>query len=153
MNADRLEEYISLTKLKHDLEHELDAAKADIATLETQLLEDFAELGVSSVRSVGGATLYLHRQLWANAAPGVDGDGDYPRACEALRLAGLGDLVQPRFNANSLSALVREWARNDEPMPAAFEGREESQLIASGGVAIPAIRVSEKVGVRVRGAS
>lgn len=130
MTPERLEQYISLTARKRELEADLNAIRDALSALEAALLEEFLALGAQAVKSASGVTVYLHRQLWANPT-----DGDYDRACQALIAAGLGELVQPRFNTNTLSAWCRERDRAGEELPPSFRD---------------AINVTERVSVRVR---
>mgnify|MGYP003433410470 FL=1 len=87
--------------------------------MEKDALDWMVANGMQSAK-VDGMTLYVNRQLWAHPV-----DGDYPSACEALRQAHLGDLVQERFNVQTLSSWVRERDKDGEPLPAAFAGRIE----------------------------
>jgi hypothetical protein len=107
---------VELVAKKRALEADVKTLSREIAEIEESLLEQFGEAGVSSIRTEGG-TVSLSRQLWATCK-----DGDYERACSALRAAGLDEFVQPRFNSNSLSAYFRELDREGRPIPAALEG-------------------------------
>lgn len=62
-------------------------------------------------------TIYTHHQLWGGAIQDESGIPDWDRTCRALKAAGLGAMVQPRFNAQTLSAWLREQPRNDEGNP------------------------------------
>lgn len=126
---ERLSAYADLTARKRTLEADLKATQAAIDALEPGLLNWYAETGTSSIKA-NGATVYLHRQLWARPA-----DGDWDRAVTAAKDAGLGDLVQERFNLNTMSAWVREREAAGEALPASFEG---------------AISVAEEFSLRVR---
>ncbi len=61
-------------------------------------------------------------------------DGDISRACEALREAGLGEMVQPRFNTNTLSAYLRELHENGQPLPKQLVGAIEANRVFKVGV-------------------
>lgn len=118
--------YVELVKRKREIEAELRAVKTELGEgdggpgrVEKAALDWMVENGMQSVR-VDGMTLYVNRQLWAGPT-----DGDYHAACEALKSAGLGDLVQERFNVQTLSSWVRERDKDGEPLPAAFAGRIE----------------------------
>ena len=71
------------------------------AALEEQLLEQFGEAGVSSVK-VGGRTVGMRRDVYA----------------KILDPERLGDLIQPKVDSTKLSALVREFDRGDVECPA-----------------------------------
>jgi len=105
MDTAKLARFVEIEKARRELETRLEELKAERATLEEELLRQFQESGIDSMR-VDGMTVYLKREIWAGAK-----DGDYERACRALREAGLDQYVQERFNTQSLSAYVREQAR------------------------------------------
>jgi hypothetical protein len=84
---------------------------ADVrAALEEQLLEQFGEAGVSSVK-VNGRTVGMRRDVFAKIL-------DPERLHDALRAAGFGDLIQPKVDSQKLSALVREFDRGEVECPA-----------------------------------
>lgn len=87
----------------------VDELKDVRAALEEQLLEQFGEAGVSSVK-VGGRTVSMRRDIYAKIL-------DPERLHEALRAAGFGDLIQPKVDSTKLSALVREFDRGDVECP------------------------------------
>lgn len=130
MNGELLERFIVAMERKRDLEADLRSVQDVLNALEPALLEEFVSDGLQSCKR-DGHTVYIHKQLWASPE-----EGDYARACLALTAAGLGEMVAPRFNVNTLSAWCRERAEAEEPLPAAFEG---------------AIKVNEKVSLRMRG--
>lgn len=102
---DKLARFVEIEKEIRDLKARLDTLTNERSELEEVLLRQFEESGVNSMR-INGMTVYPMRQLWAGAR-----DGDYERACQALRDAGLSDYVHERFNVQSLSAYVREQAK------------------------------------------
>lgn len=126
---ERIAAYAELTERKRILRQKLDDVQAAMDDLEPALLDWYAENGTQSIKA-NGATVYLHRQIWARPA-----ENDWPKAVAALKASGLADLVQERANINTLSAWVREREAAGEPLPAAFEG---------------AISVAEEFGLRVR---
>ena len=115
----RLARFVDATLRKRALEAELRELQKELDELggeNGKLLDDFFELGASSVKTKGG-TVYINSQLWAGAAIGDDGGSDYDRTCAALVAAGLGDFVQKRFNAQTVSAWLREQPLDDEMNP------------------------------------
>ena len=124
-----LKRFVQLEKRRRELESQLKEAKAESGHLEAMLLEKFAESGIASIK-VDGLTVYLHRQLWAGPI-----DGNYIAACEALQAVGLGDMVEPRFNTNTLSAWVRERDKEGEALPPTLS---------------EAIKVTEQFSIRTR---
>lgn len=111
MNDAALHRYVELETRRRSIESELKDIKAETEGLEKELLANFEQAAVSSVRH-NGTTVYLHRQLWCSPK-----DGDYGATCAALRACGLGDLVQERFNTNTVSAYVRERDKAGEALP------------------------------------
>lgn len=88
---------------------EADALKAEADLIEAQLVEAYGEAGMQSV-NLDGKTIYLHRTTYAQRLPGVDGDG----VKEALRAAGVEELITETVNANTLNAYVRELLDADD---------------------------------------
>ena len=137
MNTARLRTYVELNTRKKNLRADLDAVQGDLDALMPEILEDFADSGISNI-NINGHTIYLTAQLWASPQ-----DGDYERACDALEAAGLGEFVGRRFNSNTLSAWVREYVRDESgDYP---EEPEEALPVALQG----ALAVSKKWDVRV----
>ena len=119
-NMDAVKQFAELTARKRGLAAQLDEVKAEMDALQESILAMMGEAGVSSVRvdtDEGRFTLFPRRELWAGAL-----EGDYVRACVALRDAGLSDLVEERFNTQRLSAVVREMDAAGTPLPESFEG-------------------------------
>jgi hypothetical protein len=116
VNTTAVNRLVELTLKKRDLEAQAKEVSSEIAELEESLLDSFGEAGVSSIKTATG-TVSLTRQLWATCK-----NGDYDHACEALRQAGMGEFVQPRFNSSTLSAYFRELDRENKPIPAVLEG-------------------------------
>lgn len=111
MNAELLRNYTTLDRRRRELKAELAEVEDQVRQLQETLLNEFEQAGMSSIRQ-DGTTVYVHRQLWCNPK-----DGDYLRACRALRDAGLGDMVTERFNLNSVSAWVREQEKEGAEIP------------------------------------
>lgn len=58
--------------------------------------------------NVAGKSFYIQTQLWAGH------NGNKEKLCEALKESGFAEYVAENFNTQSLSALVREIARDIE---------------------------------------
>ena len=71
------------------------------------------ENGIGSVKQ-DGITVHLRRELWASVA---EGDIDFLR--DALSAAGIdpSTIIKEKANTQTLSALVREFDRDQRPMP------------------------------------
>ena len=112
MNTERIRLYAIKTAERKRLDAEVNALKAELADLEKELLEEFAEAGV--VRETvstpyGNYNVGPKSQIWASAPDGAGDEGkDYAKSCTALRAVGWGDFIQERFNSMILSAHIRE---------------------------------------------
>lgn len=119
--------YIYQVKLCRGLEAELKRVKESRDALEQELLERFRQEGVQSIRTAEGLAC-LRRDLWASLT----------ESPETLIGTELAWLVKPHVNQQSLSAVVREYPRDENDLPILPEEVKDS------------IKVSEvfKVGVR-----
>jgi hypothetical protein len=136
MDTGLVRRFAELTARKRKLSSDLDEVKSDLDALQEQILDMMGANGVASLKvdtDEGRFTVFPTRTLWAGAL-----EGDYERACVALKMAGMGDLVEERFNTQRLSAVVREMETTGTPFPESFEG---------------AIKITEtfKLGVRKAG--
>lgn len=110
MNMHRL---VELRKRRDELESLLNEVRKEENALSLALVEDFTESQVQSVNLKAlGATLYKHRTLSATLIK-----DDLEAAHEALRGAGLGWMVKPNVNPQTLSAWVRDLEKNKQEMP------------------------------------
>ena len=107
--GDAVDEFVTLTERKRDLERELRVIKDQIAPVEKRLLDRFAAEGLPGVRhGRTGRMVSITRQIWARAA-----NGDKAAAAQALsQCPDTATFVEPSFNVNSLSAYFREKARD-----------------------------------------
>jgi hypothetical protein len=102
MNPSLPLQYAALVKHRRALEAQLTALKQQIDQLKPMILEMFLQLRTQNM-TVGGRTLYLSRELWANV--GEAG----PEALNAvLREQGLGDLISESVHHTRLKEYVRE---------------------------------------------
>jgi len=101
----KLRALIYLTEEKSALQTRLREIEEDIKGLSEQLSEQFAAAGINHV-TVDDHTVYLHRQLWASVR-GANEEEKHA-ACAILEEHGLGWMVQPSVNSNTLSAWLRE---------------------------------------------
>lgn len=85
---------------KKRLKSELDAMQE--ALVSTMALEGVPRVSID-VEGVGSLTLFPRTTRYARPL-----DGDAERMHEALREAGMGDIVKETVNTNTLSAIVRE---------------------------------------------
>lgn len=118
---------------------EADEVQERLNQLEPELLDEYADSGISSMKTANG-TVYLQRTCWANAAPVLDAEGNpvvkygkvlernWPAAVQALNMAGLSGMVQQTANLQTLSAWVREQPTDNDGqpiLPAVLEGKLE----------------------------
>lgn len=136
--------YAYLDAKKKDLENRLNAVKKELSELEASLLDEMAEEGVPSLKvkvknddgTESTRTVYQRRELWAGYADGYEKQD----LCEALKQAGLDDMVTETFNTNTLSAYVREFNDGDKDTEEIIKNLPENIQ--------PYIKVSEKYKVR-----
>lgn len=112
MDTDRLKEYARLRRVEKELGAESAAVKAEADKMEQELLEAFAESGLTSLK-VDGSTVYLRRELWASRRPGATPLD----VCEAFEKAGMGQFVNQNYNSQTVSAWLRELDASGEPVP------------------------------------
>lgn len=131
---EELIKYRDICKRQTVAKKEMDKAIKERGEMEPRILDIIEEIGQSNVK-VGGATVYLHRQLWGNARQDHLGNRDYETATKALIMAGVPEMVQTRFNVMQVSAYIRELDKNDEIPIVLREG----------------LQIDEKISARVRG--
>lgn len=107
-----LEEFLTLTDQVSTVDTALSELKRRRALTEELLRTEFTQVGVSQLKATDGRVVYLSRQLWARAK-----DGNKLAVTAALRSMGAADLITETFNTNSLSAYVREFDKNEQPIP------------------------------------
>jgi hypothetical protein len=110
----KVREFVAMDKRKDELEAELKAVKQRMNGLDAALMEQFSATGTQSMR-VDGRTLYLRRDIRCSAKKGMKA-----QAVAMLKNHGLGDYVEEGFNANSISAWMREEDRAGRPLPEGF---------------------------------
>jgi transposase-like protein len=119
---ERAKRFVEASKLRANLEHQLDRVKAELKTLADTLTEDFVTHDMQRAR-INGMTVYLQNQTWAKAP-------DVERAKKDLTEMGAGYLVKEQISTQSLSAWVRERIKQDEPVPESIELTEVVSLRA-----------------------
>ena len=112
--------YAKLTAKKRELQSMLKEIDQLLTSYREALLAQFGEDGIQSLKvDVDGkkTSVFVRKTIWANAV-----DGDVPRAVKALKLAGLGHLVEEKFNTHTLSAWLREQIDMQNEIPPQLEG-------------------------------
>lgn len=117
MNLSLFREYGTLKQRHADSKEETKRLRALLDSLQDKLIDTLLNEGVGNlpldIPDVGSVLLYPRVKLFAKAK-----DGDVDRLHSALHNAGLGDLVRPTVNSQTLSAIVRESEKPDgEPLP------------------------------------
>lgn len=105
MNMEQLKEFVCLENRKRDLDAELKGVKAKLDELEEVLIPQFIEAGLTKA-TVDGRTVSLAQEIYASPLDGRE------RVIEALKASELAQYVSENYNTNSLSAFVREVARD-----------------------------------------
>jgi len=119
-NLDPLREYVYLHAEKQRLKAELESVQQALAAVESSAVERMMDDGFSKIRldtSNGAWTVYLSEVTRAKLKPDADRDS------VTVSLASCGDpdlesLVQPAFNLNTISRVVKDYIENDEKLPA-----------------------------------
>ena len=158
---------------KKNLEADLKATKAEIASVSDRVLESFAEDGVSSVTLDTGETVYMHAQPhvsvkaddWDRLAEEVDyaatiatsPSGYSPEAIARFKaVAELAGMMQRRINLTTLTAWCKERitafnehtvGMSDDEIEVAFQGPRAPLP----GMLADLITLITKPTVRVRG--
>jgi len=106
MNMEPLREFVSLETRKRELDAELKTTKQRLDELEEIIIPMFIEAGVPGmdVKAEGATTRYLSIYQDVYASP----LNDRGEVVDALKESELGQYVAENYNANSLTALVRE---------------------------------------------
>src|SRR5690554_3702214 len=143
-----LQRLVELHQRKRQLEAELKEVNNDIAILDEQLRQNlFEPNGYSSLR-LNGATISIRTDTYVGTSDGVDRE---EAARRLARSKHFGYLVKPNYNANSLSAAVRERiadyaaSQGDRLLMLDAEERREKLLRAALGPSLaPYFKLTEK---------
>lgn len=127
MNTKNLKDFVRLEKRKKSLKARLAIIQKRLDELDVAITAEFVESGGESVR-IDGRTVYLHRDIYASAK-----DGNRDAVVTQLKAANLSQYVKEDYNANSLTAFVREMVREAEEA-----ARTENRVITDPASALPA---------------
>jgi hypothetical protein len=118
IDSEKLQRLVELERQIDDLEEQLAPLTKERKKLRETLLNQWVEFGAQRT-TMNGYTIYLERKVW----------GSYPQgkaaAIDALQEAGMGEYVNPDFQHQSVSKLVRELEKEGQ-MPPGFAGRIEA---------------------------
>jgi predicted ATP-dependent Lon-type protease len=107
----KVQRYIDARARAEELDAELKKAKAFVERCESEVLDLYVENGWQNVKC-NGRVVSLVKKTYARPVP-EQGEA----LLAALREHGYGDLVKSAVLPSTLSALVREHARDDDPLP------------------------------------
>jgi hypothetical protein len=127
VNTADLKEFVALEKEKAQLNGRLKVINQRLEVLDGAITEDFVKDGIQSMR-VDGRTVYLHRDIYASPK-----DGERAAVVEALKECDLSQYIKEDYNANSLTAFVREMVREAEE-----QARLEKRVLVDPAGALPA---------------
>lgn len=105
MNMEQLKEFVCLENRKRDLDAELKATKQKLDDLEQVLVPQFIDDGVQRM-TVDNRTVSLAQDIYASPI------NERAEVVAALKASELGQYVAENYNSNSLTAFVREVARD-----------------------------------------
>lgn len=97
------------------LEAQLKAAQKEYLTLGKDTVREMAVEGMTST-TINGWTGFFASKRHVERKPGVQTD----QVIEAMRAAGLGHMVKPNYNGNTLKSYLTELQRDNIPVPAAL---------------------------------
>jgi hypothetical protein len=127
VNTADLKEFVALEKEKAQLNGRLKVINQRLEVLDGAITEEFVKDGIQSMR-VDGRTVYLHRDIYASPK-----DGERAAVVEALKECDLSQYIKEDYNANSLTAFVREMVREAEE-----QARLEKRVLVDPAGALPA---------------
>lgn len=85
--------------------------KADMIAIKSSILQIMQETGATKI-AVDGRTCYLIRTLWAKTL------SNKFALMEAMRAAGLDEMIYSTYHSGTLSSWVRKLDQDDQGMPA-----------------------------------
>lgn len=111
--TDLLKRIVRLRKEREAAEAKLAKIKAQMDEQEPAVLEWFQQNGMSSVK-INGVTVHIRRELWASV-----GEHGVEFLRDALDAAGIDSstVIAERANTQTLSAVIREFERDERPIP------------------------------------
>ena len=103
LGQDPLSEFVEVVRRLREIGDEEESLKKRQAALEQRLLDEWADKGQKSA-NIAGFTVYITTDFFCNKRSGVA----MPDVCRLLENSGLGNMVSPAYNAQSLKAWVKE---------------------------------------------
>lgn len=141
---EQVKKYVELIEKKRNLDAELRTVKGELDILEAQVMDYLTEIGLQSVKTEGGQTVYLNRMIYAKAK-----DGNTQAIVDGLESAGFRDLIT--VNHNTFGSFVREQIEQYKAVhPEAKALPVEELEVALPEALRGRVDLGEKVSVRVR---
>ena len=115
LDLNGLRKYAMLMRRKEALTKVTDEVKKEIAQLERNLIDNMIECGVPQISVGNGKAIKVAEMVYAKIR-------DEMQVPNALRAAGLHELIEEKANTRRISAYVRECVNTDTSLPASFDG-------------------------------
>ncbi|MGH7743706.1 MAG: hypothetical protein ACREQ5_02650 [Candidatus Dormibacteria bacterium] len=110
-----LRRFAELSIRRGVLDAELEVVRKEIAGIEPQLLESFADQGIQNC-NILGQCIYVRSDLYVSKKADKDGVTT-DDVCKALAKCGLGYMVKDGYSAASLKSKVAEWRKEGVEIP------------------------------------
>lgn len=101
--------FVKLEREKRTLEEDLKRCKEKMNALQDQILDDWADQGVQSIK-VGGFNVHVRNDFICSKRGGVATDA----VCASLMANGLGSLVGESYSASALKSRIKEMVADDQ---------------------------------------
>jgi len=105
VNLEKLHEFMELKERQKNLKAELEEVTKRCAEMNRDLLPMFQDACIQNM-SLGGKTVYQHRQIWASPS-------DRDRLTQAFRDIGADEMITESVHGQRLSAWVRDIEVNE----------------------------------------
>jgi hypothetical protein len=115
LDMDVLKEFVDVDKRLSELKADVKKLQARKTELDPYVINILIDNQIDRI-TVNGRTIYSKTRI-ALKLPKTNIE-----AIEALKASGFGDYVSEGYNTQSLSALLGEMVRNNEPLPEEFDG-------------------------------
>lgn len=107
-----IKRFAQLENYRRVLEEDLEVTKRQLAKLQEQLIDQFADLGLQNAR-IDGLTIYVRMDRYVSKKKEYTTE----QLCQVLKDVGLGYMVADGYSASSLKAKVAEYARDGIELP------------------------------------
>ena len=122
LDTDRLKKFARLYLARKKLDAKSSQIGKELEKMMPALIDHMIDEETDKVSFKGGITLRIQPQIWAKY-------DDRKEAIEALKEAGLTDMVEEGFNAQTLASYLRELNAAGEDLPEAFKGKIEANTV------------------------